>query len=285
MNKQWQKFHQTLAKELGEELANEFVQSLFKKSGGCPKKAARFFYELGIQWAPLMHAWSQWIEKHAEGTIALILRDAKPLISLPSTKNWKRLYLNRLTCGVPDELSGDTSIKQHPLLKHYLSQNGCSEHFTFVDSGCYGSVVLELCKLGLNFRPLFFFSKNPNIPGFLNEIGISMIEGEILNDSLECGFPHMCARPSELVEKNGEVYVDLRPSDRLSVRFGNAAMQGVRDATFSSAISAKEAAQSLLALSEQSRLGEFTGVLSHTSPEWSKKNEFLSNWPKHLCWM
>jgi len=285
MNKQWQEFHKTLTKELGEELANEFVQSLLKKSGGCPKKAAQFFYELGLKWAPLMNAWSHWIEKHGEGTIALILRDAKPLGALPATKKWKRLYLNRLTCGVPDELSGDTSIKQHPLLKRYLSQNGCSEYFTFVDSGCYGSVVLELCKLGLNFHPLFFFSKNPNIPGFLNEIGISMIEGEILNDSLECGFPHMRARPSELVEKNGKVRVDLCSSDRLSVLFGNAAMRGVHDAMYSSAISANEAAESLLVLSRQAHLGEFTGVLSHTSPEWSKKNEFLSTWPKHLCWM
>lgn len=285
MNKHWREFHKTLTKELGEELAQEFISSLFMKSGGCPKKATQFFYELGLKWAPLMHAWSTWVEQNAEGTIAMILRDAKPLGALPSTKKWKRLYLNRLTCGVPDELSGDTSIKQHPLLKRYLNQNECSEYFTFVDSGCYGSVVLELCKLGLNFRPLFFFSKNPNIPGFLNEIGISMIEGEILNDSLECGFPHMRARPSELMEKNGKVYVDLRPSDRLSVLFGNAAMRGVREASVTSAVSAKEAAQSLLILSEQAHSGEFTGVLSHTSPEWSKKNEFLANWPKHLCWM
>lgn len=285
MHNHWREYHNTLAKELGEELAQEFVHSLFIKSGGCTKKATQFFYELGQTWAPLVHAWSKWIEQNAEGTIAMILRDAKPLIALPSTASWKQLYLNRLTCGVPDELSGDTSVKQHPLLKRYLSENECSEHFTFVDSGCYGTVVLELHKLGMNFRPLFFFSKNPNIPGFLNEIGVSMMDGEILNDSLECGFPHMWARPSKLVVENDKVNVTLLPSDRLSVTFGNAAMQGVQEASVSSSVSAHEAAQSLLALAQQARLGEFTGVLGHTSPEWSKKNEFLANWPKHLCWM
>ena len=284
MNQSWYAFQQTLTKELGETLAEEFVRSLFAKSGGCEKKAAQFFYELGRTWAPLMQAWSKWIEKNAESTIAMILRDAKPLSALPTTKKWKRLYLNRLTCGVPDELSGDASTKQHPLLKRYLSQHGCAKHFTFVDSGCYGTVVLELHKLGLNFRPLFFFSKNPNIPGFLNEIGVSMEDGEILNDSLECGFPHMHARPSELIEKNGRVIVSLCASDRLSVLFGNAAMRGVHDASLLPSIHANEAARSLLDLSHRARLGEFTGVLGHTSPEWSKKTEFLASWPKELCW-
>ncbi len=144
--------------------------------------------------------------------------------------------------------------------------------------------MLELHKLGMAFQPLFFFSKNPFIRGLINECGVSMAEGEILNDSLECGFPHMCARPSELVEINGKVKAVLRSSDPLSIRFGKAAMRGVRDARVASYVSTRETAEALLLLSQKARCGEFTGVLGHTSPEWSKKNEFLSNWPRHLCW-
>lgn len=284
MDNGWEEYRWTLSKELGDELAQEFVNSLHSQSHGCIKIATQFFYELGLRWAPLMHTWSRWVEQNAQGTIAIILRDAKPLGALLSTKSWKRLYLNRLTCGVPDELSGDILNRQHPLLKRYLSQRGCSEYFTFVDSGCYGTVVLELHTLGIAFQPLFFFSKNPFIRGFINECGVSMEEGEILNDSLECGFPHICARPSELAEKNGKVKVVLHSSDPLSVRFGKAAMRGVRDARVASYVSVREAAEALLLLSQKARGGEFTGVLGHTSPEWSRKKEFLANWPEHLCW-
>lgn len=160
MENGWQEYRRTLAQELGEELAQEFVGSLHAQSRGCVKTATQFFYELGLRWAPLMHTWGRWVEQSAQGTITIILRDAKPLCALPSTKSWKRLYLNRLTCGVPDELSGEALSRQHPLLKRYLSQCGCSEYFTFVDSGCYGTIVLELHKLGMSFQPLFFFSSS-----------------------------------------------------------------------------------------------------------------------------
>jgi len=213
-----------------------------------------------------------------------VLRDAKPLSALITTSGWHQLYLNRLTCGVPDEISGDTSENQHPLLKRYLSQSGCLEQFTFVDSGCYGTVVLELHKLNVKFLPLFFFSKNPNIRGFLNEIGVSMTEGEILNDSLECGFPHLYMRPSGLVNKGGKIHAILNPADPLSIQFGTAAMNGVRNATLTNRSSPRQTAEKLLLLSQKTIRGEFTGILGQTSPEWSKKKEFLANWPRRLCW-
>lgn len=280
----WREYRQTLRGELGHELAQEFVDGLYSQSHGCVRSASRFFYDLGRSWSPLIHAWSIWVCQNAQAVIAIILRDAKPLMALPSTASWKRLYLNRLVCGIPDELSEDAQKKQHPLLKRYLGQFGCSQNFTFVDSGCYGTVVLELHKLGVVLQPLFFFSKNPFIRGFVNECGLSMAEGEILNDSLECGFPHVHARPSELLQVNGVVRAALRSSDPLSIKFGGAAMRGVRDARIGPGVTGREAAQALLLLSEQSRRSKFTGVLGHSSPEWSGKKEFLSSWPNRLCW-
>lgn len=253
MNKIWQEYRQTLEKELGKELAREFVDSLHTQARGCVKTATQLFYDLGTKWAPLMCAWSKWVEQNAQWKIAIILRAAKPLTAISSTKNWRQLYLNRLLCGITDELSGDKPSKQHPLLTRYLNQCGCLENFTFVDSGCYGTIVLELHNLGITFQPLFFFSKNPYIRGFVNECGVSMEEGEILNDSLECALPHIYARPSELVEANGKVEVVLCSSDPLSVKFGKAAMFGIRDAQVRPNVSGKEAAQTLLRLSKNAR--------------------------------
>lgn len=284
MNNGWQEYRQTLSGELGKELAQEFVCSLYSQSRGCVKTATQFFYEMGTMWAPLMYAWSVWVEQNACGTIAIILRDAKPLTIFPSTRSWKRLYLNRQICGVADELSGDSRSKQTPLLEQYLSQYGCCGNFTFVDSGCYGTVVLELHNLGMAFQPLFFFSKNPYIRGFLNESGISMEEGTILNDSLECGFPHICVRPSELREVNGKVKAVLLYSDPLSIKFGKAAMCGLHDTRGASNVSTHEIIQKLLLLSKQACRGKFTGVLGHSSPEWSRKEKFLSSWPRRLRW-
>jgi len=285
MEDSWQAYQQTLSMELGHKLAQEFVASLHSKSRGCIHEATRLFYDLGTLWAPIMAAWSQWVLDHAQGTIAIILRDAKPLTELSITQHWKQLYLNRRICGVADELSNNSQSDYHPLLKCYLQQSGCLEHFTFVDSGCYGTVVLELHNLGMNFQPLFFFSKNPAIRGFINECGLSMAEGEILNDSLECAFPHVYERPTEFAITNGIVHATLQPSDTLSILFGTAAMLGVRSIRHKPDPSLQRATDSLLCSSEKARRGDFTGVLGHTSPEWSKKAEFLSNWPQHLRWV
>lgn len=280
----WQKYLETMSKEVDVELAQDFVASLYAQSRGCVETATRFFYTLGAQWAPLMIFWSEWVKQKAQGEIAIILRDAKPLCALPGTAQWKRLFLNRLVCGVPDELSGDSAGKLNPLLKKYLEQNGCSQGFTFADSGCYGTVVLELHKLGINSQPLFFFSKNPHIPGFLNEIGLTLEEGEKLNDSLECGFPHLIERPTELTEVDGAAQVILRPADTLSVKFGQAAMSGVESGRHKPCASPQAAARALLLLSDKAHAGQFTGVLPRTSKEWALKNEFLASWPTHLHW-
>lgn len=285
MEKHWENYLRTLTKELGEDVARDFVKSLYIQSDGSIKIASQFFYELGKKWAPIMHLWLDWIKKKSvTETIALILRDAKPLEVIDSTKEWKRLYLNRQNCGIPDELSGDYN-RPHSLLQKYLLQNSCSEYFTFVDSGCYGTIVLELHQLGIRFQPLFFFSKNPYIPGFLNDIGLTEKEGEVLNDSLECAFPNIYERPGAFIEVDGKIKVDLKKSDHLSVLFGKSALDGVMNFNTHNQHDGLWEAQKLMMLSDQARKGDFTGILGQSSPEWSKKKEFLKNWPKDLYWV
>lgn len=287
MERVWKNLLATLTKELGTEVARTFVKSLYEKADGSINQASIFFYELGKVWAPLMHMWAKWIEEKAESkSIALILRDAKPLEHIERTKSWKRLYLNRRICGIPDEIYGDKNPEIDPLLISYLYQNECHEYFTFVDSGCYGSIVRELhIKLKMNFQPLFFFSKNPHIPGFLNDIGVNEIEGTILNDSLECAFPNLFRRPEEIVNtrKDG-VQPFLMPSDELSLIFGEAVLRGVRDFQFKNHTTPQSAMKNILELSEKAQDGIFTGVLAESSPEWTGKKAFLESWPSELKW-
>lgn len=286
MNTPWKNYLETMTKELGSEGATEFIESLMRVSSGSVENAVSFFYHLGTTWAPIIRLWGEWVLVRASyKTIALILRDAKPLQEFSASGTWKKMYLNRKNCGIPDEISGDNEHAYHPLLTKYLDQNECTDGFTFVDSGYYGTIVRELHELGFKFQPLFFFSKNPHIPGFLNELGITEKEGEILNDSLECAFPNVYERPKDIVEKNGNISIPLSPTDTLSILFGKTALHGVRDCIRKPVGNAFKETSKLLALSEQARTGIFTGVLASSSPEWSGKKDFLESWPSDLSWI
>ena len=287
MNRDWLNFSETLAKELGSDIAEHFVKDLYVVSRGDVSRAEHFFYHLGQAWAPLIHSWSEWVEKNAKHkSIALVLRDAKPLEVLPISKDWKKIYINRTICGIPDEISNDMVVTMDPMLEEYLKENDCYDEFTFVDSGCYGSIVLELHKtLGMKFQPLFFFSKNPNIPGFLNSIGISEYEGTIINDSLECTFPNVFKRPKEIFRPrlNGQKpKILLEKTDELSNLFGSAALRGVREFEYVNNLSAKQAAEQILFLSQKAKEGSFTGILATETSQWTGKDEFLRNWPEEL---
>lgn len=274
-------FQETLTREVGPELSRNFSEGLMNVTSGNIDKGARFFYQLGKAWGPLMRNWATWVtHKTQDKNIALILRDAKPLEMIDTTQEWHRLYLNRKNCGISDEISGDDT-SMHPLLKEYLDQYNCSQGFTFVDSGCYGSIVLELHRIGVNLNPLFFFSKNPHIPGYLNELGVDEETGTILNDSLECAFPNIYNRPQEFISEGGKIVVKLSHADELSIRFGRAALQGIKDSCM---LDERKSLEKILKLLERSQKGDFTGIFQSPSPEWSQKKEFLDNWPKTLHW-
>jgi hypothetical protein len=239
-------------------------------------------------WAPLIISWRDWIAKRASGIPVLVMRDAKPLSVVPVADVWPKVWLNRSCCGIPDELSGESLVEIDPLVEDYLRQNQLNQHFTFVDSGCWGTIVMELhCRMDMSFQPLFFFSHNPSIPGFLNELGFGGEEGEILNDSLECCFPNMVMRPSHFIRMGGQIVPHLQKMDDLSITFYNAALEGVRSGALSLNGNRKspiEVIECLLDLSRQARGGEFTGILPNHSPTWSKGKKFLADWPPHLRW-
>lgn len=287
MEQSWKEFEKTLASEIGLDLAHLFVDSLFRSSGGDSVVATSLYYQIGIEWAPVVVGWRDWVLKKAQHkSTVLIMRDAKPLSVVPVSDEWPRVWLNRQNCGVVDEISGDATGR-HPLLDQYLEQHGLDQPFTFVDSGCWGTIVRDLhLQLGMEFQPLFFFSHNPAIPGFLNDLGIDEKSGEILNDSLECCFPNLTARPANLtVGVDGSINPELIGLDPLSFMFGNAVLGGVSDGAHRErTIDPINAVERLLSLSEISRTGEFTGILPYSSPTWSLGDQFLKDWPEELSW-
>ena len=288
MKKIWQSFQNTLSLELGESLAEQFTTPLFKETNGSIELASKKYFDIGITWAPVIAHWRNWIIKNTIGPPVLVMRDAKPLTVVPISSSWAKVWLNRKSCGIPDEISGSYETHLDPLVCAYLKQHHLDSHFTFVDSGCWGTIVKELHALGLNFKPLFFFSHNPNIPGFLNEMGVEEKHGEILNDSFECCFPNMVIRPSSFLQNEGRQIVPvLKNTDELSVILGRMALEGVRIGALSLSgdlPSALDAIEGIIDLSERAKRGEFTGILPKNSPTWSEGKKFLALWPEELCW-
>lgn len=286
MNKRiWGQYRESLSAELGSDLANEFVDGLLASCNGDLERAVGLFAQFGRAWAPLIAGWATWASEQYTGLTAVILRDAQPITLTHQARRWEKVYLNRPLLGIRDELSGEDGSGQQPVVD-YLATAGIVQEieFGFVDSGCYGSVLLQLIRLGYQPRPLFFFSKNPAIRSFLGDLGVSAEDGTLLNDSLECAFPHSYRRPVEFVLKGEVLRPKLVDADFLSILFGNAATRGLRHGLAAVVTQPADAITELLILAEQAREGSFTGLLPRCSPQWSGKQDFLNAWPRGLRW-
>lgn len=288
MENLWSNFQQTLALEIGKDLAEEFVNPLLRESNGDIAEAIKLYHKVGNDWASVIIHWRNWIKSKAIGQPVLVMRDAKPLSVVPIANSWPKVWLNRNCCGIPDELSGESEVEIDQLVEEYMQQQQLNKYFTFVDSGCWGTIVKELhCLMGMNFQPLFFFSHNPSIPGFLNELGFGGKDGEILNDSFECCFPNTVMRPSHFVRERDYIAPQLQATDNFSVSLGEAALNGIKigvENMNGSSKSAKKSVEHLLVLAAQAKNGKFTGILPRNSPTWSRGSSFLSDWPRELCW-
>jgi hypothetical protein len=227
----------------------------------------------------LIKGWADWVSCQAIYKPYIILRDAKPLTAISSCDGWPQVWLNRAICGIEDELSGDSVHSSDRLIGDYIIQNGLDEPFTFVDSGCWGTIVQQLRqKLHLVFQPLFFYSHNPYIPGYLNSFNMDGDIMETLNDSLECCFPNYYSRPKSLEDFHGISQPVVHLLDGLSARLGKAAIDGIKIGTTENSVTAEQALNNLVILHDRSRQGEFTGILPQHTPTWSKGADFIASW-------
>ncbi len=304
------------AKELSSSLAHAYMQTVTQQLGGLEQSYAAFVekgnrlheYVGHTIYGPLIVGYCQWVRAYCQdigytGTVHMALRDAAPLL-VAADILWKNteltphgIYVNRPILGIEDEIAKDTTgFDAH--IFHYLAQHGIQPDGKLVlcDSGAWGTVVKEMKQKLLpttQFFPLFWFSHNPHIPGYLNtllsELGKEEVVGEIINDSIECTFPQCVERPTKTTPSaSGSIDVVLTPSTHLAKSWGASALVGVAHAAeeFPQGIShdAELAALThIIALSEHAaKTKTWTGVLPTHTPTWSHGEQFLSEWPADL---
>lgn len=307
---------QIFAKELTPELADSYVGSLIEALGGSEQtleqivdKGKALHEYIGEHlYGPLISGYVNWVEKkcgeadHA-GPVFFALRDAAPLETAANVLwNGKSIYpvgvyANRPMLMIEDEISPEWAHANGKVVE-YLGMLGLAgmKKVVWADTGAWGTVVKAL-KVGLlnksDFIPLFWYSHNPHIPGYLNglldECGIEDKFGEVLNDSLECVFPQPFSRPLDVVKGNLGWQVKLEMSSFLSQQWGQAALLGAHKAALRvfwegfSPDQEREALLNLKKLSESAQnTGNWTGVLAVNTPTWSKGSEFINSWPKNL---
>lgn len=317
LTEQIEQFEGVFARELTPKLAKDYVSSLVEALGGQDQSYGQLVAR-GVElhryvgetlYGPLIAGCVQWMsQKYAEvginGPIYFALRDAAPLQSAAQIL-WNGsvlipvgIYANRPMLGVEDEIAPEKSAMNGKVLQ-YLGLMGLAnmEKVAWVDTGAWGTVVKAL-KMGLlasqDFYPLFWYSHNLHIPGYLNDLlsqcGLPDKMGEILNDSLECVFPQPYLRPLELEDNSHGLRVKLSPSNDLSQVWGEAALAGIQAAAIKvfkaggvSRIDQLAALKNLAALSEKNKqTGQWTGVLGSNTPTWSQGSKFIAEWPEHL---
>lgn len=305
------------ARELTPELAYTYVTSLEQQIG--PAASYEEFVEKGKElhkklgrdiYGPLIVGFLGWAEAElarrgiSEGPVHFALRDAWPFYTAASilwdgTGPYHAVgtYLNRPLLGIEDEIAPEQATV-NGYVANYLRTSGIKDNGTpvsLVDSGAWGTVVRAVKETYLPqtpLHPLFWYSHNPHIQGFLNEYlaaaGLPEEFGEVLNDSLECVFPQQYRRPVAFETEGGSRSLRLEQADELSVAWGRAALQGVMEAAhMHKAGIDEEAVQSMMrnvyALSCTAREdGVWTGVLPTHTPTWSRGEAFLASWPEDL---
>lgn len=307
------KFEAVFAKELTPALAHDYVASLLKKLDGVDQSYNQFLekgnelhYGVGKDiYGPLITGYVQWLTDHCvalghEGNVFFALRDAAPL-QVATEVIWGgtsltpvEVYANRPLLGIEDEIAPENSMENGEVLAYLANKGlGSAQQAVWADTGAWGTVVKALKINVLAHSPIFpffWYSHNPHIPGYLNELlaYAQMDEGigEVLNDSLECMFPQQHLRPLTLTQDSSEII--LVPSNHLSVLWGQAALDGVKAAAqnYKSRISLDEQVAQVRHLEflhhQAARTGEWMGVLPTNTPTWSQGDAFLKAWPSTL---
>ncbi len=304
------------AKELSPLFAHEYMHTLTQQLGGAEQpydvlvEKGNILHEFvgHTLYGPLIVGYCQWVKTQCQeigytGMVHMALRDAAPFLvaadilwqNTPLTPHG--IYVNRPILGIEDEIAKDASGFDTHIFQ-YLAQHGIQPDGTLVlcDSGAWGTVIKEMKQKLLpttQLYPLFWFSHNPYIPGYLNgllsELGKEETIGEIINDSIECTFPQGVERPTKTVQSStGSIDVLLTPSTSLAQSWGLSALNGVIHAAQELAQGIPHTAEldALAHLIELSDLAAqtktWTGVLPTHTPTWSHGKQFLSAWPADL---
>jgi len=300
--------------DLTDELAQSFVSGLLEEIDASSAKTLEDIAQKGSVifenlaenvYGPLMVAYTAWILDAAKSilgnnSIFFAARDATPLFYIASelatrlgieTSKLKKLYYTRKIAGQADEIAGfgQRNVNEQ-MLKDYLAQQGVTDKSLIADMGLYGSLYKLACKKGLwEGKPnlVLFYSKNPNITGFLNTKVQTTQEmaqlGNLIVDCGECANPHKIWSPGQLVKMYEIVKPNLELIDNYFMQeWADAALNGYKKAAQNYSdgqnVNLKTEMNKIQKLSDDAKQGKFTGVLPYCTPEWSQKAEFLAAW-------
>lgn len=306
-----------VARELSPSLAASYMRSLTDHIGNTDsyehflQQGKEVHRQLGRDvYGPLIVGFIEWAEQTlkekgiASGPVHFALRDAWPFYTAAhvlwdGTAPYHAVgtYINRPLLGIEDELAPEKTAATG-FVEAYLASSGFTDTgkpIALIDSGAWGTVVRSIKERHVAhtpFYPLFWYSHNPAIPGFINHVletaSIPSDFGEVINDSLECVFPQSYRRPVSFDEAGGKRFLTLEKADALSIAWGQAALEGVEEAAhrYKSGIASEDVLESirrLYALHKKTQeTGEWTGVLPTHTPTWSKGADFIAAWPKDL---
>ena len=308
--------------ELGDKLSKYYIDGMYgamqvSSKGEVAEAGERLFYHLARDtFGPMMCAFSDWTVKSYSGTgkdgkVLFIARDgllnyeiAKTLVEEKpewypglSKENLGVVYLTRKLAGEADEIARfERRATDEHRVATYLEQTGVNKDALLVDMGMYGTLYNKGCKVYWDEKPalVFFYSKNPNVMGFVNLLAGRYggegykheVEhlGNILVDSMESATPHQHKSPSMLKEDNGRLLPVLEEiDDALIQRWHIASMQGYVDSAKDYIIRPANAMGEIQRLRglHLSAHRAWNGMLPEITPEWSLKKAFLKNEPEY----
>jgi hypothetical protein len=237
-------------------------------------------------WGGLLPHFTSWARGNALYQIRLMQRDMHPAQLLTG---WRDIWLTRKICGIADELA-HSETSEHRLLSDYIAQETGGRPFTMVDSGCWGSIVMNLRAKGVMFQPLFFFSRNPDIRSFLTGTDVrNAIRGMVprsdiggflgaLNDTYECCVPKRFRSPDILRKTLSGIRPQLAPSDKISVMASDEFEYGLKNAPRGRL---GDALQAFASEYPRARRGE-SAVMTAGSPIWSEGAAFLQKFRERV---
>jgi len=315
-------FGKDLGSELGSSFVNSFYQQLYQSNPNpSPEEVeasgANIFQSLARNtYGPLLCYFTDWMLKGysksgKNGKVLFLARDSIPLFNIAkiliknrdyqplTSSNLGLIYYTRSLAGEADEIAGINQRNVNGKVSKYLMQEGLNQDALLVDMGMYGSLYCKGSGLfwdrKINPALVFFYSKNPNILGFLNLVfgdykgNMTQRQKDLSNilvDGTECVNPQKYWSPGELIESDSKMIPELiEIKDQLVQRWHQASIKGYQEAAekyiHNRSIDLHGELEKLQKLSDLAKQGIWTGVLPHITPEWSLKNDFLNNTPRY----
>ncbi len=205
----------------------------------------------------------------------------------------KLCYFTRSIAWQKDEIAWfEKKDVDLSLLKDYLNQcDVLNSQSLLVDIGMYGSLYKfaqeQWFWTGVNSPWLvFLFSKNPNIEGYLNQFSHVKNSYKLFNiiaDGIEWLNPQTHYSPQKLIKTSFGIFPEIKFFWNLYIEYWHRSCSYWYKKAVSQYLNGEKndidiILHQISLLHEDAKHWKFNWVLADCTPEWSQKNQFLSNW-------